>query len=237
MHQSRQSPSGVVSVGCHGSWSAIPLAYVLVLSSASGVLGRQPRRSSADALRQLRMNDGGNPSMTPRRSSADACRAALRASRATAQAGPQSRTRWGVMRLLLAIAILITSGVAHAQYTRGYPLYPPGYPPYPPAYVPSPPGGAADRPPTQGYTTTQPGGDARSLARDTLAPQNAVRASVGDPPLRWSDRLADVAQDWAGHLLESEQFAHRQADPYGENLYEITGGTTSPQQVGTCQRL
>lgn len=70
-----------------------------------------------------------------------------------------------------------------------------------------------------------------SLAHRLLAPQNAVRASVGDPPMRWSNRLAGVARHWADHLIATGQFKHRLGDKYGENLYEMTGGTAVPQQV------
>lgn len=132
------------------------------------------------------------------------------------------------MRLILALPILFAAAAAHAQY-GGY-TFPPGYPP-PPSYVPYPQSGSTGEPPDGGYYPAQPGGSARSLARETLAPQNVVRSSVGEPPLVWSSRLADAAQAWADHLAETGQFAHNPDDPYGENLYEITGGSASPQQV------
>jgi len=72
---------------------------------------------------------------------------------------------------------------------------------------------------------------ASSLSHDMLAAHNAVRARVGVPPLAWSARLAARAQDWADHLLARRQFMHRPKSPYGENLFEIDGGTASPAQV------
>ena len=74
-------------------------------------------------------------------------------------------------------------------------------------------------------------GGASSLSRDMLARHNAVRARVGVPPLAWSERLAERSQDWADHLLARGQFIHRPESPYGENLFEIDGGTASPAQV------
>ena len=83
--------------------------------------------------------------------------------------------------------------------------------------------------PQRNYGTVQnsPG----SLARQLLAPQNAVRAGVGEQPMRWSDHLARVARRWAEHLIATGQFKHHLGDRYGENLYEMTGGTASPRQV------
>jgi len=147
-----------------------------------------------------------------------------------AHAKPQSWRSLRAMRLLLAILILIGTAVAHAQSGGTLPTSP-GYQPYPPAYPPNTPNGLAERPPDQGPATQEPGGDAQSLARETLAPQNAVRALFGEPPLRWSSDLADAAQDWADRLVATGQFGHRPDDPYGENLYEITGGSASPKQV------
>ena len=139
------------------------------------------------------------------------------------------------MRLLLAVSMMIAATAAEAQY-GGYPPPPPGYPAPPgyqppPAYPPYASGSPADQPPYQAAPMAQPGGDARSLARETLAPQNAVRATVDEAPLRWSDRLADAAQAWADQLLATGQFVHRPGNPHGENLYAITGGSASPQQV------
>jgi pathogenesis-related protein 1 len=69
------------------------------------------------------------------------------------------------------------------------------------------------------------------LSRDLLAAHNAVRARLGVASLVWSDRLAVLAQDWADKLLAHNQFAHRPNNRYGENLFEITGATASPEEV------
>ncbi len=71
----------------------------------------------------------------------------------------------------------------------------------------------------------------RSLARDMLAAHNAVRAQIGIPPLTWSSVLAAHAQTWADTLIARHDFSHTPHSPYGQNLYEITGGTASPNDV------
>jgi pathogenesis-related protein 1 len=60
---------------------------------------------------------------------------------------------------------------------------------------------------------------------------NAIRARVGVPPLVWSDQLAQVAQDWANHLIATGGLLHRPNNRHGENIYTISGRTTSPAQV------
>lgn len=70
-----------------------------------------------------------------------------------------------------------------------------------------------------------------SLADSMLAAHNSIRRSVGVPPLVWSDRLADFAQEWADYLATHRQFSHRRNSPYGENLFEITGARASPVEV------
>jgi len=74
-------------------------------------------------------------------------------------------------------------------------------------------------------------GGAESLSREMVAAHNTVRAGVKVPPLKWSGRLAAVAQEWADHLLATGQFAHRPNPRYGENLYEIEGAAASPEQA------
>ena len=72
---------------------------------------------------------------------------------------------------------------------------------------------------------------AASLARDILAAHNQIRARIDVPPLRWSDRLAAQARDWASLLVQEQQFYHRPHPIFGENLFEITGGRASPADV------
>jgi pathogenesis-related protein 1 len=64
-----------------------------------------------------------------------------------------------------------------------------------------------------------------------LEAHSAVRTRVGVPPLVWSDQLAEVAKDWAAHLIATGGLSHRPDNRYGENLYAISGGTVSPAQV------
>jgi pathogenesis-related protein 1 len=64
-----------------------------------------------------------------------------------------------------------------------------------------------------------------------LAAHNEVRARLDVPLLRGSDRLAAHAQDWASHLLYERQFYHRPHPVFGENLFDITGGRATPDEV------
>jgi uncharacterized protein YkwD len=70
-----------------------------------------------------------------------------------------------------------------------------------------------------------------SLANEMVAAHNAVRARVGGAPLRWSDELAKVAQQWADGLIASGQLAHSHNPKLGENLYEIRGAPASSATV------
>ena len=131
------------------------------------------------------------------------------------------------MRAATAILLLLASLTgAQAQYPYSYPGYPsyPAYPSYPgyPAY-----GGPSAQP----FPPRVPNGPPASLASAMLQAHNAIRAGVGVPPLVWSAHLAAVAQDWANRLIATGAFAHRPGDPYGENLYAISGGAASPAQV------
>jgi pathogenesis-related protein 1 len=64
------------------------------------------------------------------------------------------------------------------------------------------------------------GGSPASLSQAMLAAHNAVRARVAVQPFVWSAQLAEVAQDWANHLIAIGSFSHR-----------LSGGTASPAQV------
>jgi pathogenesis-related protein 1 len=102
----------------------------------------------------------------------------------------------------------------------------PGRHPYlAPTIYPGVPGHSAERDSSE----LQPVGV--SLDHRLLALQNSVRASVGEEPLTWSPELADVAQEWANHLMATGAFQHHLGGPYGENLFEITGGVATPQDV------
>lgn len=70
-----------------------------------------------------------------------------------------------------------------------------------------------------------------SVAKEMVAAHNLYRARVGSPPLAWSDRLAARAQQWAATLIERGQFLPRRDGQFGENLFEISGGSASPSSV------
>ena len=69
------------------------------------------------------------------------------------------------------------------------------------------------------------------LAREMLSAHNAVRAKVGVGPLKWSDDLARVAQEWANTLIAERRFDHRPKSKYGENLFRMDGARATPQKV------
>jgi uncharacterized protein YkwD len=83
--------------------------------------------------------------------------------------------------------------------------------------------------------TTAIGGQAPEgaspTAHEIVFAHNAVRQRLGLPELAWSDQLAQVAQGWADTLIQNGEFAHRRNPQFGENLYEITGGTVIPSRV------
>lgn len=114
------------------------------------------------------------------------------------------------MRIPVLIVSLALAANAHAQSPGVSPPYPSPYPPEPPTSQPAP---------------------ASSLVQDMLDSHNAVRARVGVPPLTWSGSLAQTAQDWADYLIATNTFFHSPDNQYGENLYEIAGGTTPPNDV------
>jgi uncharacterized protein YkwD len=70
-----------------------------------------------------------------------------------------------------------------------------------------------------------------SLAEQVLAVHNAARAAVKTRPLVWSDKLAMAAQDWANVLITRQGLTHQKKSKYGENLYEMTGGKSTPEAV------
>lgn len=69
------------------------------------------------------------------------------------------------------------------------------------------------------------------MMNEMLNAHNQWRAKVGVPPLRWSNELANYAQDWANQLAAIGQLQHRQEHKYGENLFMIRGSQSSPTEV------
>lgn len=70
-----------------------------------------------------------------------------------------------------------------------------------------------------------------SLERQMLDAHNAVRARLGERRLVWSEKLARAAEQWARTLIKDGSFRHNGRTPYGENLFDVTGGEFLPQQV------
>ncbi len=83
-------------------------------------------------------------------------------------------------------------------------------------------------------------------ATEMLYAHNIVRADVGLPALRWSNKLAQYAQDWADHLANQEgcrmihRFEQRQNQAnYGENLFWASsmnwndGRVSEPQSISS----
>ena len=61
-----------------------------------------------------------------------------------------------------------------------------------------------------------------SIAQAMLDAHNAIRARVGVPPLVWSDQLAQVAQDWANHLIATGELEPSPQQPlWREHLRNI----------------
>lgn len=67
--------------------------------------------------------------------------------------------------------------------------------------------------------------------QEMVSAHNVYRAQVGVPGLRWSRDLAQRAQQWANTLIERQAFTPRRDGVFGENLYEVVGGGSSPAQV------
>jgi pathogenesis-related protein 1 len=73
--------------------------------------------------------------------------------------------------------------------------------------------------------------NAETIRREILEAHNRVRSGVGVSPLSWSDKLAAVAQAWANQLVLEGRLHHRASPHYGENLYLISGGRATPNDV------
>jgi len=69
------------------------------------------------------------------------------------------------------------------------------------------------------------------FAREIVSAHNEIRAQAGVPPLVWSDRLEEIAEDWAKTLLSRREFSHRPNGKLGENLFAITGARSSTAEV------
>ncbi len=118
------------------------------------------------------------------------------------------------MRPFRTLVAMVVSYSAQAQFPYSYGPYTPRDQPY----------GGQYAPPALARSLA-------SIAQTMLDAHIAIRARVGVPPLVWSDQLAQVAEDWVNHLIATGGFSHRPNNRYGENIYTISGRTTSPTQV------
>ena len=65
-----------------------------------------------------------------------------------------------------------------------------------------------------------------------LNAHNRWRARYSAAPLEWSEKLSEVAQDWANQLGEAGmRMHHRSPNPFGENLYWCSGMQATPSDV------
>lgn len=84
---------------------------------------------------------------------------------------------------------------------------------------------------------TLPGmqGRVTDLEDRLLAIHNHERAAMGVPPLRWSEELAEGAQEWADYLSETGKFEHSPNEPgqplEGENIWGGTPGAYSAEAM------
>lgn len=75
-----------------------------------------------------------------------------------------------------------------------------------------------------------PAPKASGVAQQWLDAHNKVRAKHCAPPLQWSDKLAEVAQNWANTLkAKGCVFGHSPGGKYGENLAAGTSGALDPE--------
>jgi pathogenesis-related protein 1 len=68
-------------------------------------------------------------------------------------------------------------------------------------------------------------------ADEMVASHNSVRAPLHLPPLRWSPKLAKLAQEWADTLLANGRFEHRPKTLLGENIFAIEGARALAARV------
>jgi hypothetical protein len=69
-----------------------------------------------------------------------------------------------------------------------------------------------------------------------LAAHNRERTAAGLEPLGWDDGLEADAAEWASYLAETGEFEHspdddEDADPQGENLWEGTKASFTPEDM------
>jgi len=64
-----------------------------------------------------------------------------------------------------------------------------------------------------------------------LERHNYYREQVNVPPLKWSEKLAKYAQEWADKLAKKCELKHRTEDKFGENIYWSSGEVNAENVV------
>jgi len=73
--------------------------------------------------------------------------------------------------------------------------------------------------------------NADSFKKQLLDRHNFHRYVHAAPPLVWNDTIANYAQEWAEKNARANRMFHRTAHKYGENIYMMSGGTPTGNQV------
>jgi uncharacterized protein YkwD len=115
---------------------------------------------------------------------------------------------------------------------RRRPSSPQSAKPQPPPIQPTP---KPYQPPTPNQPVAKTKGGLTAVEmEEMLNAHNQWRQRYGVPPLKWSSKLAEFAQEWADELAERGfELQHRPSHqrPYGENLAASTGRGLIPTQV------
>jgi uncharacterized protein YkwD len=91
--------------------------------------------------------------------------------------------------------------------------------------------GALPAPPQNIPNNSSSSSTASSIPQEMVNAHNQWRSKLGLPPLRWSDEVANYAQQWANQLASTGSFQHRTEHRYGENLFMGSGRQFSPTEV------
>ena len=88
----------------------------------------------------------------------------------------------------------------------------------------------------EGFSAARVAAGERDDAQIFVDEHNRYRADHCAPPLKWSDKLAKVAQSWADQLRDAGCAFDHSKSPYGENLAMGTSGAMPPETV-VCTAL
>lgn len=74
-------------------------------------------------------------------------------------------------------------------------------------------------------------GDYEEFKKEIVLVHNDIRAKHGSPALRWDDRAAKAAQQWADELARTGDFRHGNYEGMGQNLFYNVGPEIPAQKV------